>query len=104
MALPEQKPKYNSRALEHVRQAHVHPLDDLLPQHRVDAQHAHRAGKERDIPRRKELPLRRKLREHPRGGVYKERAYQCDVFKDSEHLSGNIEFARKISQNNHKKA
>lgn len=60
----------HARALEHVGQAHVHPLDNLLPQHRVDAEHAHRAGKERDVPRRKELPLRRKLREHPRRGVF----------------------------------
>ena len=62
-----------------------------MPQHRVDAQHAHRAGKERDVPRREELPLRRKLREHPRRGVNEERADQGDVFKDREHLMGNID-------------
>lgn len=89
----EHKPEYHARALEHVGQAHVHPLDDLLPQHRVNSQHAYRAGKERDVPRREELPLRRKLREHPRCGVYEERADQGYVFKDREHLMGNIEFA-----------
>ena len=83
----------HARALEHIGQAHIHPLDNLLPQHRVDAQHAHRAGKERDVPRREELPLRRQLREHPRRGVNEERADQGDVFKDREHLMGNIEFA-----------
>ena len=88
-------PNTTPRAFEHVGQAHVHPLDNLLPQHRVDAEHAHRAGEERDVPRRKELPLRRKLREHPRRGVYEECADQGDVFKDREHLSGNIEFPEK---------
>lgn len=91
----EQQPEHHTRALEHVGQAHVHPLDDLLPQYRIDAQHAHRAGEERDVPRREELPLRRKLRKHPRGGVNEERANQGDVFKDGEHLVGNIEFAQK---------
>jgi len=85
------QPEHHARALEHVGQTHVHPLDDLLPQHRVDAEYAHRAGEERDVPRREELPLRRKLREHPRRGVNEERADQGDVFKDHEHLSGNIE-------------
>jgi len=37
--------------------------------------------------------LRRKLREHPRRGVDEERAYQCDVFKDVEHLTRNIDNA-----------
>ena len=60
----------HARAFEHVGQAHVHPLDNLLPQHRVNPQHAHRAAQERDVPRREELPLRRKLREHPRRGVF----------------------------------
>ncbi len=87
----EQKPEYYARAFEHVRQAHVHPLDNLLPQHRVDSQHAHRAGEEHDVPWREELPLRRKLREHPRRGVNEERADQGNVFKDREHLMGNIE-------------
>ena len=81
----------HARALEHIGPAHVHPLDNLLPQHRVDAEHAHRAGKESDVPRREELPLRRELREHPRGCVNEERANQGDVFKDCEHLMGNIE-------------
>ena len=87
----EQKPEYYARAFEHVGQAHVHPLDNLLPQHRVDAEHAYRAGEECDVPRRQELPLRRKLREHPRRGVNEERAYQGDVFNDCEHLMGNID-------------
>ena len=85
------QPEHHARALEHIGLAYVHPLDNLLPQHRVDAEHAHRAGKERDVPRREELPLRRKLREHPRGGVNEERANQGDVFKDGEHLMGNID-------------
>lgn len=42
-------------------------------------------------------PLRRELRKHPRGGVDEERADQGDVFKDREHLMGNIEFAKKNS-------
>ena len=87
----EQEAKHHGRALEHVGQAHVHPLDNLLPQHRVDSEHAHRAGEERDVPRREELPLRRKLREHPRRGVYEERANQGYVFKDGYHLMGNID-------------
>ena len=69
----------------------MHPLDNLLPQHRVDAQHAHCAAQEQYVSRRQELPLRRQLREHPRRGVYEERADQGDVFKDREHLMGNIE-------------
>ncbi len=81
----------HARALEHIGQAHVHPLDDLLPQHRVDPQHTHRAGEVHDVPRREELPLRRKLREHPRRGVYEERTDQGNVFKDGEHLMGNID-------------
>ena len=62
-----------------------------MPDSRPIPQHAHRAGKERDVPRREELPLRRKLREHPRGGVNEERAYQGNVLKDVEHLVGNID-------------
>lgn len=36
-------------------------------------------------------PPRRQFREHPRGGVNEERAYQGNVFKDREHLMGNID-------------
>lgn len=79
------QPEHHACALEHVGKAHVHPLDNLLPQHRVNPQHAYRAAQERDVPRREELPLRRKLREHPRRGVNEEHAYQGDVFKDGEH-------------------
>ncbi len=100
----EQQPKHHRRALEHVGKAHIHTLDNLLPQHRVDPEHRNRATQEGDIPRREEIPLRGQLREHPRGGVYEERANQGNVFEDREHLKGNIEFARKISQNNHEKA
>ena len=35
--------------------------------------------------------MRRKLREHPRRGVNEERANQGEVFKDGEHLMGNID-------------
>ena len=95
----KQQPEHHARALEHVGQAHVHPLDNLLPQYRVDAQHAHRAAAEHDVPRRKELPLRRKLREHPRRGVNEERAYQGDVFKDREHIG--VLYAKEPNQGNY---
>ena len=87
----EHQPEHHARALEHVGQAHVHPLDNLLPQHRVDSQHAHRAGEERDVPWREELPLRRKFREHPRRGVNEYRPDEDYVYQCRSHTTGNID-------------
>ena len=82
----EQEPEHHTSPFEHIGQAHVHPLDDLLPQDRIDSEYSYRTSQEHDVSRREELLLRCKLREHPRRGVYEERANQGYVFKDGEHI------------------